>query len=172
MMPVMCFGQNVNIPDANFKAYLVGNTAININGDGEIQISEAIGYSGKIECDSLSISDLTGIEAFSALTELECNNNKLTSLDLSNNTALTDLRCWNNKLTSLDLSKNTDLTDLWCYDNQLNNLNVSQNTDLTDLICSDNQLTSLDLSKNTALTDLDCNGNKFDCDALKAKYGL
>ena len=35
------FGQNVNIPDANFKAYLVGNTAINTNGDAEIQVSEA-----------------------------------------------------------------------------------------------------------------------------------
>ena len=31
----------VTIPDANFKAYLVGNSAINSNGDTEIQISEA-----------------------------------------------------------------------------------------------------------------------------------
>ena len=38
MMPVLCFGQNVNIHDANFKAYLVSNSSINSNGDGEIQI--------------------------------------------------------------------------------------------------------------------------------------
>ena len=40
-LPMIGFGQNVNIPDANFKSYLVGNTAINTNGDTEIQQSEA-----------------------------------------------------------------------------------------------------------------------------------
>jgi len=31
----------------------------------------------------------------------------------------------------------------------------------------------LDISKNTALTKyFDCDGNKFNCDALKRKYGL
>lgn len=35
--------QNVNIPNAIFKAYLVGNSAINTNGDTEIQMSEDIG---------------------------------------------------------------------------------------------------------------------------------
>jgi len=33
--------QNVNIPDANFKAYLVGNSEINTNGDSEISVAEA-----------------------------------------------------------------------------------------------------------------------------------
>ena len=33
--------QNVNIPDPIFKAYLVGNLAINTNADSEIQMSEA-----------------------------------------------------------------------------------------------------------------------------------
>ena len=40
------FGQNVNIPDTNFKAFLVGDTAINTNGDTEIQVSEANIFSG------------------------------------------------------------------------------------------------------------------------------
>ena len=52
------------------------------------------------------------------------------------------------------------------------NLDVSNNTALTDLECNNNQLTSLDVSQNTALTYLYCDGNKFDCYALKAKYGL
>ena len=38
--------QNVNIPDANFKAVLVGNPGINTNGDGEIQVSEAAAFTG------------------------------------------------------------------------------------------------------------------------------
>ena len=41
-LPIIGFGQNVNIPDGNFKAYLVGNTAINTNGDSEIQVSEEL----------------------------------------------------------------------------------------------------------------------------------
>ena len=40
-LPFIGFGQNVNIPDANFKAYLVGESDINTNGDSEIQVSEA-----------------------------------------------------------------------------------------------------------------------------------
>ena len=191
-LPMIGFGQNVNIPDINFKRYLVGNTAINTNGDKEIQVSEASAFKGEIDCSEMKISNLTGIEAFTALTELRyystqrsldlskntaltslwCGGNELTSLDVSKNTALTFLMIYNNQLTSLDVSKNTALTELYCGTNQLTSLNVSKNTALTTLRCFSNQLTSLDLSKNTSLTDLICAFNEFDCDALKRKYGI
>ena len=51
--------QNVNIPDANFKAYLVGNSSINTNMDSEIQVSEAGVFTGVINCPGNNISDLT-----------------------------------------------------------------------------------------------------------------
>ena len=192
-LPIFGFGQNVNIPDANFKAYLVGNTAINTNGDNEIQVSEASAFNGKISCIHKNITNLTGIEAFTALTKLECSYNQLKRLDVSKNSSLTDLSCGGNQLKRLDVSKNTSLTDLWCSDNQLKRLDVSKNTSLTELGCYGNQLTSLDLSKNTALTVLSCGGNqlkrldvskntsltalwcegnKFDCAALISKYGI
>ena len=158
---------NVNIPDAIFKGYLIRNSAININGDLEIQAREARSFKGKMNCSAQSISDLTGIQAFTALTELDCHSNQLTSLDVSKNSALTWLICMSNQLTSLDVSKNTALTYLLCGDNQLTSLDVSKNTALTDLYCMNNKLTSLDVSKNIALTDLHCDNNKFDCDALK-----
>jgi Leucine-rich repeat (LRR) protein len=185
--------QNVDIPDANFKAYLVGNTNINTNGDTEIQVSEATAFNGTMFCDEIGISNLTGIQAFTALTYLWCSDNQLTSLDVSQNTALTYLWCSDNQLTSLDVSQNTALTTLGCDANQLTSLDVSQNTALTILICgvnqltslnvsqntaltylwcSDNQLTSLNVSQNTALTILYCDENKFDCKALKKKYKL
>ena len=41
--------QIVNIPDANFKAALVGNASINTNMDAEIQVSEAAAYTGAIQ---------------------------------------------------------------------------------------------------------------------------
>ena len=175
-------GQNVNIPDANFKAYLVGNSLINTNGDIEIQVSEATAFAGFINCGGLGISDLTGIEAFTALTDLNCEQNQLTSLDVSANTALTtlgckfnqltslnvsvntaltDLDCEQNILTSLDISANTALTQLYCQSNLLTSFNVSVNTNLVQVWCGDNQLTSLDVSANTALALLECSDNQL-----------
>jgi hypothetical protein len=160
-LPMIGFGQNVNIPDANFKAYLVGNTAINTNGDTEIQVSEATAFYGTIYGANLGISDLTGIEDFTALINLYCDYNQLTSLDISQNTALITLQCSFNQLTTLDVSSNTALTNLNCTGNQLTSLDVSNNTALTYLYCSQNQLTNLDVSNNTALVILNCKHNNL-----------
>ena len=109
------YAQNVNIPDANFKAYLVGNTLINTNFDTEIQVSEATAFTGTINCYSQNISDLTGIEAFTDLTVLYCYDNQLTSLDVSQNTALTGLFCDGNQLTCLNV-KNGNNTNFSVFD--------------------------------------------------------
>ncbi|MBL4668737.1 MAG: hypothetical protein JKY30_05685, partial [Flavobacteriales bacterium] len=122
--------QNVNIPDANFKTYLVGNSAINTNSDTEIQVSEAAAFAGQINCSSLSISDLTGIEYFTALTGLQCQQNSLTALDVTNNTALTILYCFNNSITALDVTNNTVLTSLACNYNSLTALDVANGNNI------------------------------------------
>ena len=142
LVPMMSFGQNVYIPDVTFKNYLIGPwNGINTNGDSEIQVSEASAFTGTIDCTGdacgpwmLLISDLTGIEAFTALTVLDCSFNQITSLDVSNNTALTNLSCDHNQLTSLDVSSNTALIELICSVNQLECLNVKNgnNTALGD----------------------------------------
>lgn len=151
----------VNIPDANFKAYLVGNTAINTNEDAEIQCSEAIAFAGSISCHSQSISNLTGIEAFSGITELWCHNNSLINIDVSNNINLTALSCGVNSLSSLDISNNLNLTQLYCASNSLTNLSLLTNTNLTNVNCSNNIITSLDVSNNINLTSLECNDNSI-----------
>ena len=161
MFPVLCFGQNVNIPDANFKAYLVGNLDINTNGDGEIQLSEASVFDSLMNLSKLNISDLTGIEAFTALTSLDCSQNQLSTLDLINNTSLTNMYCRGNQLTTLDVSKNTALRVLDCSQNQLSTLDLTKNIALRELYCEKNKLTNLDVSKNTALTELSCEFNKL-----------
>ena len=92
------------------------------------------------------------------LTILNCDNNQLMELDVSQNEALDWLYCSNNNLTELDVSKNTKLTRLYCSDNNLTKLDVSQNTELTTLNCSDNQLTKLDVSSNESLKTLNCSG--------------
>ena len=42
------FSQNVNIPDSNFKNYLLNNVNVNTNNDNEIQVSEANAFSGTL----------------------------------------------------------------------------------------------------------------------------
>lgn len=153
--------QNVNIPDANFKFYLVSNPLINTNMDAEIQVSEANSFSGTIDCGASSIIDLTGIEEFTALTDLNIYNNQVTTMDLSNNVNLINLYCNDNLLTSLDISNNTALLTLDCSNNPLGTLDVSTNTLLTNLICRGNQLTNLDVSTNVALTYLNCQFNEI-----------
>ena len=107
------------------------------------------------------IANLSGIEAFTSLTFLDCGFNSLTSLDFSKNTALTDLFCNNNELTSLDISQNTALTILTSNNNKLTALDVSSNIVLTNLLCATNELTVLDVSKNTTLTELSCGNNQL-----------
>ena len=153
--------QIVSFNDANFKANLLGNPAINTNSDTEIQVSEAQAYNGSLDIDNLNISDLTGIEAFTAITFLGCSNNQLTSLDLSQNTALTEIFCFNNQLTSLNLGANTALEAIYCYDNDLTNLDLNQISGLQFLSCGNNQLTTLDITLNTNLISVDCNSNQI-----------
>ena len=128
------------------------------------------------------LTSLKGIEYFTSLKHLNCNYNKLTSLDLSNNTALESLNCADNELTSLDVSNNTALwllncssnfltlldisnnvllNRLYCSSNSLTTLEISNNKDLIELQCSSNLLTELDISSNTDLTVLYCNYNKL-----------
>ena len=150
----------VNIPDANFKAYLVGNAAINTNGDTEIQCSEASSFSGTINCASLSISDVTGIEAFTALTNLTCNNNSLNSLDVSNNTALTYLNCGSNLLSFLNVSSNTSLYTLNAHSNSISSLNVGSNLSLANLHIGNNPTSIVDVSNNLNLITINCAGTQ------------
>ncbi|WP_425390481.1 Ig-like domain-containing protein [Ekhidna sp.] len=150
--------QNVTIPDTNFKSYLLGNTSINTNMDTEIQVSEATAYTGVITCNNLTISDLTGIEAFINITELNASQNALTNVDLSQNTAIRILYLSFNDLTSIDLSDLVGLEELYINRNDLTSLDLSSNTSLLKLEVDYNPLSSLDLSMNTALEWLSVRG--------------
>lgn len=149
--------QIVTIPDANFKASLLANSNINTNADTEIQVSEAQAYNFPMYVSGLNIADLTGIEAFTSLTNLNCSSNLLTSIDLSSNTALTDLYCNNNQLTDLNISNNPSLSIVHCHVNAIATLNLSNNPNLVELSCDFNPLGGLDISQQTLLARLYCN---------------
>lgn len=168
------------IPDTNFEAKLIA-LGIDDTADGKVLTSK-INTIKTLDVSSSSIKDLTGIQDFTALTDLQCysnaigtldiskninlinldcDTNQLSSLDVSKNTALTNLSAERNKLTSLDVSKNTSIAKLYVNSNMLSSIDLSTNTALTNLELYSNSLTSLDLSKNTALTTLDLYSNKL-----------
>ena len=146
-----------NFPDVKFRNYLL---AQDYGKDAVLTEDEMLAVT-ELNVRNKGIKDLTGIEHFAALTQLDCSNNSLESLDVSNNTALTVLYCSGNSLESLDVSNNTALTVLYCNGNSLESLDVSNNTALNELYCYSNSLESLDVSKNTALTQLDCYNNSL-----------
>ena len=101
-----------------------------------------------------SFASLAGLEYFTNLESLFCDNKRLQSLDLSGNPSLHILHCSGNMLTSLNLGGNTALEELHCSANQLDSLDLSRNMALRVLDCSSNPLTELDVSSSTALTAL------------------
>ena len=153
-------GQTTAIPDANFEQALINlgfdngviNGSVSTANIDTVSVLQIWGY---------NISDLTGIENFSALTNLSCMSNQLTSLDVSQNADLITLACGDNQLTNLDVTQNIALQYLGCEANQLTSIDVSQNIYLTTLSCYYNQLTSLDVSYNNELEYLICQENQL-----------
>ncbi|MCL2098129.1 MAG: hypothetical protein FWH23_05150 [Bacteroidales bacterium] len=142
---------------------LTGNiTALMTGWTGAVS---ALNVSGCPELKYLACNneDLTSLDVSknAALIRLECRFNQLTSLDVSKNAALEHLDFSINQLTLLDVSKNIALKYLSCGGNQLTSLDLSKNTALKELYSSSCELTSLDLSKNTALGELQCINNQL-----------
>lgn len=105
-----------NFPDANFREWLMSQP---YGYDGVLTDAE-IAEVTRISIDNeYEIHSLQGIEYFTKLTDLACEDNMLTSLDVSKNTALRYLICNGNLLTSLDVSGCKALTYLDCNNNQL-----------------------------------------------------
>ena len=150
----------LNIPDPNFKAYLVAN--YDQNNDNEISLFE-IEKLMSLTVSSLSIASLEGIEYFTNLQSLSCDNNSLTELDLSKNTQLTGLACGYNKISNLILPPNAEkMTSFSCCENKLTDkLDCSNWANLTNLDCHNNNFTALDLTGCSELIGLSCGGNNL-----------
>ena len=123
-LPFIGFGQQTYVPDDNFEAYLEANGMGNGIANDDSVNTNNIEIITNLYVQNQTISNLTGIEDFASLGNLNCINNNLINLDLSQNTALYQLACSNNQLTNLDLSQNTDLDSLDCSYNQLTNLDL------------------------------------------------
>ena len=178
-----CNAQIVNIPDANFKAKLLAADTsnqlassqtpaytnwtvssynkIDVNNDGQIQITEAQSIKWLNINNNSNISDLTGIEAFTNLNFLSCSYNQITNLNISGLTNLQCLQCLGNRLTNLNVAVLTNLQKLDCSNNQLTNINIAGLINLDNLNCSYNQLPNLNVAGLNNLQYLICSNNQI-----------
>lgn len=153
------------VPDSNFEQALIdlGYDSVLDNSVQTANIN-AVTY---LDVQNQNISDLTGIEDFTALQTLFIDDNNLVSIDLSQNAVLAQLSCSNNSLKELDMTTNTSLWYLDARFNQLTDINLSQNTSLQVLSLEDNELTLLNLNPNTQLTILSVKDNNLGGLAIK-----
>jgi hypothetical protein len=167
------YSQIINFPDTNFKAKLLsavsgngiayacnnGNSIkIDVNNDGEIEVSEALIVCSLAISDS-NISDLTGIEFFTNLEHLQCNNNSISELDLSALTNMVGFDINNNQLTNVNISGLSEVHNISFRDNQLTTINLLGLSNLAVLDIRNNQIASLNLDETQALQYLYCQNN-------------
>jgi hypothetical protein len=166
--------QIVNIPDANFKAKLLEASSTNFiaqnlagqffkidqNDDGIIQVSEAEEVKN-LNVPSSNIASLDGITSFVNIEYVICNDNLLTSLNLSGLSNLDNIQCNNNQIDNINLQGLINLTSLICLNNQITEIDVSMLTNLNTLNCTNNLLTTLDITSLTNLVFLACNNNQL-----------
>ncbi|MEO2059487.1 MAG: T9SS type A sorting domain-containing protein [Mesonia sp.] len=144
------YSQNIDFPDENLKnALLEYEPIIDINDDGEIQISEALAVTElqlNFYYTNYNITDPTGLENFENLTDLDLYGNSITSIEVSSLINLEYLYLGNNSITSIDVSNNVALLYFDIYDNLITELDVSQNPNIIGLSFFDNtELTYLNL---------------------------
>lgn len=154
-----------NFPDAEFRRYISENIDTDQNG---VLSSEEIKNCDEIDIGIISVNephyevaDLTGIQYFTEITNLDCYNCGLGKIDVSNNTKLLFLDVSGNKLTSLDVSKLTTLYNLYASENQLTEIDLSNNAALMSLRLDKNQLTKIDLSNNIELNLVNLSSNQI-----------
>lgn len=109
--------QIINFPDPNFKAILLAadvtneiaqnnwplqdNIKIDINNNGEIEVSEALNVE-RLNIDNANLTSLSGIENFGNLLFLGCSHNQLTTLDLTFRPYMESIDCSYNLLTEVN----------------------------------------------------------------------
>ena len=88
-------------------------------------------------------------------------NNKVSSIDLTNNDLLIALNLYMNPIKTLNVTNQTGLQELDCSYCELTELDVTKNTELRSLQCYGNELTTLDLSKLPELLEMNARVNKL-----------
>ncbi|WP_109435853.1 immunoglobulin-like domain-containing protein [Aquimarina sp. AU119] len=157
------------VPDDNFENYLETHDADNnfVSVGNPTSMGNGIANDNYVKTANIEnvmslfiafqgVTDITGLEDFSALQTLFMFNNTLTdtNLDLTNNTNLSRIDGGDMGLTSINVTGLTALEHLDIPRNDITTVDISTNTALKTLILSSNDLSGLDVSNNLLLEDL------------------
>ena len=112
---------STNFSDPIFKDFI--REQFDDNHNDTLSLSECLNIY-KINVKGMGITDLKGIEYFYKLMNLDCEDNLLSNINLSNNLQLISLYIGRNRLTELNLSNNRQLLFLWCGNNHLTSLSL------------------------------------------------
>lgn len=124
------------------------------DGDGALSQAEREAVT-RMDLRKLGIQDLSGLEWFDALEELNCSENDLVRLELPDLPALTSLTCNENpRLETLDLSGAPALEHLYCFRSNLSEWDLHDVPNLSYLAWGGSPLAELDLSGNPKLHTL------------------
>ncbi|SEQ57313.1 hypothetical protein SAMN05421824_2012 [Hyunsoonleella jejuensis] len=156
-----CRFRETYVPDDNFEQALINlgydtGALDNYVPTANIEVLTALDVNGN------AIQDFTGIEDFTALENLNCSNNALNSIDISNNINLIELNCSNNILTELDITENPNIINLNIANNAFTAFNPRIVPTLQMLNCDGNTIIELDFTGNTSLINLSCASNTLE----------
>lgn len=133
-------------------------------------LKKVIAYDNDLQ--RIDVSKCSELEVLHVGSEGFCYNNKLTSLNVSNNGKLRILRCGNNQLSELNVFQNAELEILECHLNQITDLDLSNSKKLLELIIWNNQISTLNVSSCLSLRRLDFRGNLISSIDLSHNLGL
>lgn len=142
---------SASFPDPAFLRWVQGKDT---DGDGALSQTEREAVT-RMDLRKLGIQDLSGLEWFDALEELNCSENDLVRLELPDLPALTSLTCNENpRLETLDLSGAPALEHLYCFHSNLSEWDLHDVPNLSYLAWGGSPLAELDLSGNPKLHTL------------------
>ena len=140
------------IPDANFEQALI-DLDLDDEVDGFVN-TNSISDLEDLVIEEKEISNLSGIEDFTALVGLWVSRNNLTALDLTENRNLKFAFVADNDLTILRVDRLTLLEKIQAENNALVSLNIADNQALQQLSLANNQLAGINISNITNTTQL------------------
>lgn len=186
------FGQGIHFPDENLHQVLLNEYVADLDGDGDADSPADLNHDGIITPEEAlqilglsigfaEIESLEGLEYFTNLENLSCDNNSIAhiptqhfpllgrlsasqnpfeQLDLTQNPLLHTLWLSGNMgLNSIDLTNNPELYLLWLHGCPISQIDLTQNTTLNSLNLLDLPLESVELNNNVALESLNIRSN-------------
>ena len=150
-----------NFPDIMFREKLEEVLPPEIIQDHYLTEAELASFT-TLNISNSGIKDLTGLEFFKNLEELDFSRGRVERADLRGLPKLTKVLCSeNDEMEELNVTGNPKLTVLDCSYSQLTHLDLSHNPELVELNCDSSYLEELDLSRNLKLKDLNVTSNQL-----------